>query len=151
MIPTLYKSKLSHLMSYPISAGALSKALENVPQIDELAVAFFDSCQDPRKLENPCRVLSIGYFYQRVSLTSENKRIDQGEYGAKWKIMVYPVPRAYVSAVKNQLDGEGLNRVRQWLYLHKNAIGKDGNCWLHLLYDTDVDRFSYKEHDKLSG
>lgn len=138
-------------MSYPISAGRLSKVLEDMPQINELSVAFFNSCQDPHKLENPCRVLSIGYFYRRVSLTSENKRIEQGQYGAKWKIMVYPVPRVCVSAVKNQLDGEGLDRVRQWLYLYKDATGKDGNCWLHLLYNTDADQLSYEEHDKLSG
>lgn len=151
MIPTRYKSKLSHLMSYPISTGVLSKGLENVPQIDELSVAFLDSCQDPQKLENPCPVLSIGYFYRQVDLTSSNKMIEEGRYGAKWKIQVYPVPRTCVSVVKNLLVEEGLDKICQWLYLHKDATGQNGNCWLHLLYDMDVNRLSYKEHDNLSG
>jgi hypothetical protein len=148
MIPTRYKSKLSHLMSYPVSAGTLSKALEALPQINELSVAFFDSCQDPRKLENPCQVLKIGYVYRRVNLTSGNKGIEQGQYGAKWEIMVYPVPRACVSAVKNQLKEEGLDKIRQWLHFYKDVTGKDGNCWLQLCYDMNADRLSYRECEK---
>jgi hypothetical protein len=151
MIPTRYKSKLSHLMSYPISAGILSKSLVDMPQINELSVAFFDSCQDPRKLENPCRVLSIGYSYRRVNLTSENKSIERGWHRAKWEIMVYPVPRTCVSIVRDKLGKEGVDKIRQWLYLHKDAIDKDGSCWLHLLYDTDATLLSYKEHDNLLG
>lgn len=151
MIPTRYKNKLSHLMSYPISAGTLSKALESAPQINELSVAFFDSCQDPRKLENPCRVLSIGYFYRRVNLTSENKCIEQGWHGAKWEITVYPVPRTCVSAVGNRLEEEGLDKIHHWLYSYKHATGKDGNCWLHVFYDMNVNQLSYKEQDTLLG
>jgi hypothetical protein len=151
MIPTRYKSKLSHLMSYPIHAGTLSKALEGVPQINELSVTFFDSCQEPRKLKNPCLILKIGYFYRRVNLTTEKKSIEQGQYGAKWKIIVYPVPRTCVSAVKNHLDEEGLGKICQWLHLYQDATGKDGNCWLHLFYDMDANRLNYQEYDKLSG
>lgn len=136
-------------MSYPISAGTLSKALEGTPQFNELSVTFHASCQDPRKLENPCRVLSIGYFYQRVSLSIENKTIEQGWCGAKWEITVYPVPRACVSAVRNRLEEEGLDKIRQWLYSYQDVTGKDGHCWLHLLYNMDVSQLSYNEQDKL--
>jgi hypothetical protein len=151
MIPTRYKSKLSHLMSYPINAGTLSKALADVPQFNQLSIAFFASCQVPSQLENPCQLLSINYAYRRVSLTSENKSIERGWYGAKWEITVYPVPRTCVSAVKNQLYEEGLGKISQWLNLHKETTGKDGHCWLHLLYDQDAEQLSYKECDRLLG
>lgn len=151
MIPTRYKSKLSYLMSYPIGTGKLSQALADVPQINDLSVAFFDSCQHPSKLENPCRILSIGYFYRQVSLTTRNKSIEQGEYGAKWEITVHPVPRICVSDVRSQLDEEGLNEICQWLHQYQNATDKDGCCWLHLLYDSEVKKLSYSEQDKLLG
>jgi hypothetical protein len=149
MIPTRYKSKLSHLMSFPIRSSVLSTALEDVPQINELSVAFFDSCQDPQKLENPCQILSINYSYRRVNLTTENKNIERNKYGSKWEITVYPVPRACVSIVKNRLDDEGFDKIRQWLYLHKDATSKDGHCWLRLLYDMDANLLNYKQLDNL--
>ncbi|BAY80757.1 hypothetical protein NIES267_02220 [Calothrix parasitica NIES-267] len=151
MIPTIYKSKLSHLMSYPTSAGKLSSALAGVPQINDLSISFFASYQDPSKLANPCQILHIGYSYQQVSLTSSNEFIAQGYYEAKWHIMVYPVPRTRVSIVKSKLAEEGLQKVREWLHLHKDATGQYGNCWLHLFYDVDANLLTYEEQDKLLG
>ncbi|GEM_PF-3568808 len=149
MIPTRYKAKLSHLMSYSTSAGTLSKVLEDILQANTLSIAFSASCQNPCKLTNPCKVLSISYFYRRGNLTSENRRIEQSQYGAKWKITVYPVLRTCVSAVRNQLDNEGLNKIQQWLSLYTSATGKDGNCCLQLLYNIDANQLSYKEYNKL--
>ena len=151
MIPTRYKSKLSHLMSYPIGAGILSNSLAEVPQINDLSVAFFASCQHPNKLENPCKILHIGYSYRRVNLTSSNEFIDQGYYVEKWNIMVYPVPRTHVNFVKNKIIKEGLEKIRQWLYFHKDITGKDGSCWLHLFYDIETEILTYQEQNKLIG
>jgi len=147
MIPTRYKSKLSRLMSYPTSAGRLSTALAEMPQIDELSVAFFDSCQDPRHLENPCHVLSIGYGYLHVSLSTGNDSIEQGRYGGQWTITVDPVPRTLVSRVRTQLNEEGFAKIRQWLLLYRNVTGKKGRCWFRCLYDMDIDRLCYQETD----
>lgn len=73
----------------------------------------------------------------------------QGRYGEKWEITVYPVPRACVSAVRNRLKEEGVDKIRQWLYTYQDAAGKDGHCWLHLLYDMDINQLGYNERDKL--
>ncbi|WP_216700277.1 hypothetical protein [[Leptolyngbya] sp. PCC 7376] len=138
-------------MSYPTSAGKLSEALKDTPQFEELSVAFFDSCQHPNKLENPCCILRIGYSYRRVNLSSDNKSIEQGWYDPKWKIIVYPVPRTSVSAVKKLLDEHGFEQMRQWLLSYKSATGKDGNCWLHLLYDLDENNLKFEVKDELIG
>ena len=151
MIPTRYKSKLSHLMSYPVSAGKLSEALENVPQFDNLSVAFFDSCQHPSKLDNPCQILRISYSKRRVSLSSSKQGIEQGWYGEKWGIIVYPVPRAYVSAARHQVSEQGFQQMRQWRNDHKGATGKEGNCWLRLLYDLEANQLSSEFEDNLIG
>ena len=151
MIPTSYKSKLSHLMSYPTSAGKLSSALAEVSQINDLSISFFASCQDPRKLTNPCQILHIGYSYQKVNLTSSNEFIAEGYYEPRWHIIVYPVARTCVSLVKSKLAEEGLQKIRQWLDLHKDATSQYGNCWLHLFYDADTNLLTYEEQDKLLG
>lgn len=151
MIPTIYKSKLSHLMSYPTSAGKLSSALAEVSQINDLSISFFASSQDPNKLKNPCQILHIGYSYQQVSLTSSNEFIAQGYYEPRWHIMVYPVPRTCVSVLKSKLAEEGLQKIREWLHLHKDATGEYGNCWLHLFYDADTNSLTYEEKNKLLG
>ena len=65
-------------MSYPIGAEKLSRALEDVPQFNQLSVCFFDSCQEPHKLKNPCPIIEIGYYYSRISLTSSKQFIQQG-------------------------------------------------------------------------
>ncbi|OCQ90620.1 hypothetical protein BCD64_28580 [Nostoc sp. MBR 210] len=151
MIPTKYKSKLSRLMSYPISAGILSEALSDTPQFDHLSIAFSDSCQEPRKIKNPAKILSINYSYSLVSLTSSNKFIESGWYEPKWSITVYPVPRTCVSVVKSQLIETGLEKTKQWLHQYKDATGKVGRCRLQFFYDLETNVLSFSEDESLSG
>ncbi|MBH8562292.1 hypothetical protein I8748_08895 [Nostoc sp. CENA67] len=151
MIPTKYKNKLSRLMSYPISAGILSKALLETPQLDQLSIAFYDSCQEPHKIKNPAKVLSVTYSHQLVSLTSSNKAIEYGWYEPKWSITVYPVPRTCVSLVKSQLVETGLDKMKQWLHKYKDAMGKVGGCGLHFFYDLETNLLSFSEDENLSA
>jgi hypothetical protein len=145
MIPTRYKSKLSHKMTYQVSAGMLSTALADVPQFDRLSVAFSVSCQEPNKLKNPCRILQIGYSRSRVNLTTSKKSIEYGWYQPQWKIYVYAVPKVIIRSVKHQLETEGFGKVYQWLNIYQDATGKDGKCWLRLFYDMDTDSLAYEE------
>ncbi|AFY45559.1 hypothetical protein [Nostoc sp. PCC 7107] len=151
MIPTKYKSKLSRLMSYPISAKILSEALSDTPQFDHLSVAFSDYCQEPAKIKNPAKILSINYSYSLVSLTSSNKAIEYGWYEPKWSITVYPVPRTCVSLVKIQLIETGLTKMKQWLHQYQDATGKVGGCRLQFFYDLETNLLSFSEYEKLSG
>lgn len=147
MIPTVYKSKLSRLMSYPIKAITLSEALRDVPQIEDLSVRFYDSCQDPNKLENPCRILCISYSARRYDATL--KSTAGGKYGSHWNLSVEPVPRVYVGQARTMMREKGFHKVRQWFHHHKDVNGKQGYCWIKVLYDYEADQLSYKEEDAL--
>nr|WP_322662333.1 hypothetical protein [Dendronalium sp. ChiSLP03b]MDZ8207089.1 hypothetical protein [Dendronalium sp. ChiSLP03b] len=151
MIPTKYKSKLSRLMSYPISAGILSEALLDIPQFDQLSVAFYDSCQEPRKIKNPAKILSVIYSYHLVNLSTSNKSIECGWNEPKWSITVYPVPQTCVSLVKSQLIETGLDKMKQWLHKYKNATGKVGGCRLLFFYDLETNLLSFSEDESLSA
>jgi hypothetical protein len=145
MIPTRYKSKLSHKMTYPVSAGMLSTALADVPQYDRLLIGFHSFCHEPNKMKKPYSILRVEYSRSRANLNSSKAMIEMGLYEPRWMIYVDAVPKVIVRSVKHQLEIEGLEQVRQWLHLHQDATGKDGKCYLSLLYDVDADLLSDAE------
>ena len=149
MIPTRYKCKFSRLMSYSIKAGHLSKELVDVPQFDNLSLAFFDSCQHPSRIENPCRVLRIAYSFQPGSLGTSHDLIEQGYCAPKWEIIVYPVPRDLVAALRAKLDLNGFEEIRLWFEQYKDLKNAIGHCWIEVLFDSDKETLTYEKFERL--
>jgi hypothetical protein len=125
-------------MAYPIGAKALSEALADVPQADQLTCLFSAAgdAHSGRHIREIEHVLWIGY--RRVTLGSYEHRVERRHPGdIAWKLNVYLVEVSQRAAIKQELVRHGLpDIVRPWLMQHipnGDAVGGEG---LSLTYDV---------------
>ena len=115
MIPTQYRKKLPHTLSYPLGAEALSIALADVPQFSDLHVtfSFYSRLNALRSTTYP--VLNIHYSRSAITLTTGKTALDYGWLEKKWQITVGAVPRDRRHFIKGLLEREALPLARTWL------------------------------------
>jgi hypothetical protein len=141
IFPTLYREKHSHLVSYPIGAEALSRALDGLPQHQTLACNFFagnthQHLDKPRQL-----VLSASYQRRERSFNDGENAEARGVFLPRWSITVCAVPRTLRHAIKTALLSDGLpNILRTWLAENAGLTGKIGGSAINLEYDVAADR-----------
>src|SRR5215204_332946 len=121
MIPTRYKSKLPHSLSYPVGAEAISESLKGVPQVPALSLGFYDrptvfasEFQKLRDSNSPYPIFNATFRHIQPGLSASNKYIAEGWYEETWELSVYPVPRGLKSAARQVLLSEGLPLIRKW-------------------------------------
>ena len=105
-----HKPRLSSRFSWPIGVEALSNCLSDVPQFDELEV-HFDDHPVPRQWtitmnkiadqKAPYQVITVRY-----SVIGREPR---------WYLLVYPVESQLRKRVKELLEIEGIQRIREFL------------------------------------
>jgi hypothetical protein len=136
IFPTRDRAKHSHLVSYPLGAEALSRALDGVPQHADLSCSFIAG-NTHQFLDKP-RQLCLSVVYQRRErLFNDGPQSEvRGVYAPRWSITVFAVPRDVRHAIKTVLMTVGLpEMVRPWLIDNAGIIGKTGHIALNLEYD----------------
>jgi hypothetical protein len=136
VFPTLSRAKHSHLVSYPLGAEALSRALDGVPQHAALACHFIagNTHQHLDKL----RQLALSSAYQRRerSFNDGQEAQARGVFLPRWTITVFAIPKTQRHEIKTALLTDGLpNILRPWLVEHAAHLGKTGGCAINLEYD----------------
>jgi hypothetical protein len=150
IFPTTFRGKHPKLVSYPIGAEALSLALADVPQAEQLTCSFYagspHSGSHIREIEN---VLWVGYRRMPVSFFDSAERAKQ-RGNVDWTINVYAVEASQRSAIKQALIRHTLpDVVRPWLLQHVpsgHAVGGEG---LWLTYDIAAKKLLYEERATL--
>jgi hypothetical protein len=134
--PTLSRAKHSHLVSYPIGAEALSRALDGVPQHGMLACDFYAG-NAHQHLDQPLQiVLSVLYRKHPGSFNFGRDAASRGVFDPRWTISIFAIGRKVRHVVKTRLLVEGLpDLVRPWLHDMANVTGKSGECGLTLHFD----------------
>src|SRR6201993_1930035 len=109
VIPTARKSRISHLLSWPIGAERLSLALSSVPQLKLLSLQFildwYDRMHFPRY-----PFLSTVYLHNEIEFKSVTGEIVSTE----WLINVHPVGRQSRHRIQEYMLKEGLSTAAQW-------------------------------------
>jgi hypothetical protein len=136
IFPTLSRAKHSQLVSYPIGAEALSRALDGVPQHDMLACDFYAG-NAHQHLDEPLQLaLSVLYCKQARSPHHSQDAGDRGVFDPRWTINIFAIGRDVRHAIKLQLITEGLPKmVRPWLIDMAAVTGKTGEAGINLRYE----------------
>jgi hypothetical protein len=148
ILPTAYKAKIPHTLSYPVGAERISEALQDVPQMQTLSISFVYYKQEQRLLDRTGlhQVMAALYRKSRPTLSSSNAMIDGGWYRPKWQITVSPVPREIKHTVMDLLVAEGLPRVRAWLLARGTLIDEEGYQRISLFFSSQSGMLQAEEY-----
>ena len=147
LIPTLHKSKISHLLSYPVGAETVSTALYGVPQFNKLILRFFFWSDNELRRGN-YEFIRIEYRnrYQSKEWTRLGLHGRTEQY--RWEIVVHPVPRVFRNRVHDLAISEALPAIREWLEAHA-VLDRQGTYIFAFFYDEKTDAISIERFDKL--
>jgi hypothetical protein len=155
IIPTLSKSKISHLLSYPTGAERISKALASVPQLSQLKLHFIAAMADG--LRDVRIDGKQGYEFLRVEYLDQ--AAPDYEYPIRhfwpprplqyqWEIVVQPVPRQDRHKVKTYIAEAALPKVSGWLTERSNLSNR-GAAILAFFYENETETFLVRNVDQL--
>ena len=147
IIPTRYKAKISHELSFPIGAEKISKALSDTPQIGEL-VLHFNSDRWRRVPHGRYSCIRVMHSSRRADM--KDKRLDAAGVPlfSEWEIGVYPVPRTYRHRIQLYIVDCALPEMREWL--RKRAeIPLLGEESLKFFFDEERDEFASEVNEQL--
>lgn len=133
---TLFRAKHSHLVSYPLGAEALSRALAGIPQYAVVKCEFVagNSHQHLDRLVLP--VVTATYQRRERNFNDGPDADARGVFLPRWTIRVYAVPKTLRHAVKTALADGLPNIMRPWFIDHAGISGKTGACALNLEYES---------------
>ena len=97
LIPTTRKEKLPEGFAYPLGAGAISAALEGIPQFDNAEIWFH--WRDEYWVSRWRKRLDA---HGVITLL----RVSYAEYSGHWHVDVYSVPAAYSATAREHLLAE---------------------------------------------
>jgi hypothetical protein len=137
VFPTLSRAKHSHLVSYPIGAEALTRALDGVPQHAALTCSFYAG-NTHQHLDKPRQLALSAAYNKRARSFYDGQDADaRGVFLPRWSITVFTIPRTLRHAVKTSLLADGLPRLlRPWLVGNAGFTGKTGSSAINLDYDV---------------
>ncbi len=120
LIPTRTRSRTPRELAFPIGAEALSAALRDAPQFDQLSVdfGFYGDLAEIRAdaaANRPVEVLAARYRNVKPGRSGSNYFIERGWYDETWELSVSPVLREHKSLARQLLIDDGLGRVLAWL------------------------------------
>lgn len=152
MIPTTYKSRLPHTLSYPVGARAVSEGLKGVPQESALSIGFYGQptvfASEFKRLRDgnsPYPIFTAAYRHIQPGLSASNQFVAGGWYEEAWELKVYPVPRALKSLARRALLSEGLPLVGRWLAAERTPAWRYGRRHFDILFTERDGRIVVRE------
>jgi hypothetical protein len=137
IFPTKSRTKHSKLQSYPLGAQVLSRALDGVPQHDQVACTFYAGNPNADKNKDRIFVMSVVYEKQARSFHHSEDADERGVFDPRWTIHVYAVASELRHEIKTALLENGLpDYTQKWLIEHAYLTGKTGGAALWLEYDV---------------
>jgi hypothetical protein len=135
IFPTASRAKHSHLVSYPVGAEILSRALDGVPQHGSLTCTFVAGPPHGDANRELIYIMNTGYQKRARSHFDGGDAASRGVYDPRWEIWIYDVPVAKRGEIKRALIEIGLpSMIKPWLMANAGIAGKTGNSGINLQY-----------------
>jgi hypothetical protein len=140
IIPTRYKTQIGYLLSWPVGAMELTKAILNVPQIKELELIFGQHYPTPHQGKWPVSfsVLEVRYAHPRIQLSVPN---------SDWDFYIYPVPRNMRAEIREALTLRGFKLIADWLLNHAGFSGRESNLRFTGVWNSELKELSFGSRD----
>ncbi len=136
IFPTLSRTKHAKTLSYPIGAQALSRALDGVPQHDQIGCTFYAGNPAHEAAKDRSYVLSVTYEKSARTFHHSQDAGERGVFDPRWRINVYAVLSELRHEITAALVTIGLpDLIQPWLIRNAHLTGKTGNAVLWLEYD----------------
>jgi hypothetical protein len=144
IIPTGFRSKIPHTLSYPVGAKIASEALHGVPQFADLTIEFWFWNRLARRhgTETPYRVIQVQYSGP-LRFFSASKSMEG------WKVSVDAVPRVLRHAIRSKIIEEALPAIRSWLLANLHSTEREGGHGLVFTFDELKNELTCEEHASL--
>jgi len=147
-IPTASKAKVSHHLSYPIGAEAVSLALASAAQCQSLKLHFY--------LWSDLWLRSGNYEFLRVEYLNNATpaeefpilRLHKRPPQYRWEIVVQPVPRLVRHRIKQYILEAALPEIASWLF-DRAELAQQGSDILTFFYDEKVEEFRMRPLTRL--
>jgi len=148
IIPTLSRAKISHHLSYPIGAAAISSALASTTQLAELKLHFY--------FWSDLWLRSGHYEFLRVEYLNNAQPakewpisdLHQRPAQYRWEIVVQPVPRVNRHRVNKYVLESALPEIRSWLS-ERAGLSHRGSDLLTFFYDEKAEKFESRPLTRL--
>lgn len=140
IFPTNSRARHSKLVSYPVGAEILSRALDGVPQ--DLALTCTFSAGNPHRgaRSEHFRVMHVSYRKGAKSHFDGADALSCGVYDPFWEIWIFDVQVSLRAKVKQVLTEIGLPLMtRPWLKENAAIEGRTGEAVITLEYDMAKD------------
>lgn len=139
MFPTRSKFKIPRSLCYALKAKAISEALADVPQADELELSFYsDLTPAELRRRTEFRLIKISYSYSEVDQFTSYDMEKWGYNDPKWEITVYAVPVEIRARATQLLHDEALPKLATWLH-SKSELNNVNSCSVEIIYDEPAD------------
>jgi hypothetical protein len=137
IIPTQYKSKIPHTLSYPVGAKAISEALRGVPQFSELTVhfSFWNQLARHHGTATPYCIIQARFSGPLRFLSASRSIEEQNQDRQRWSIAVHAVPRSLRHVIQAKILSEALPSIRRWLFANPHSTKREGGHVLTFNFD----------------
>jgi hypothetical protein len=139
LIPTGFKSKLPHTLSFPIGAEAISLALKDVPQFRKFTLDFWFYSQIRPNVDRTYLVFEIAYRRVAKSIFIRRDDLESGRFDTTWSIKVRPVSRVRRHLIQTKLEEESLPLAKKWL-LENADRDEMGGLALSFTFNEDTEQ-----------
>jgi hypothetical protein len=139
LIPTRFKAKISHLLSFPIGAERVSKALADTPQIAKLFLHFnSDRWGHVRSGRYPC--IRVQHSSRCAGMADRFSDATGVPMFNEWEVCVYPVPRIHRHSIQQNIVTIALPQINEWLR-KRTELQQPGEQSLTFYFDERKDEF----------
>jgi hypothetical protein len=140
VIPTQSKSKISHLLSYPIGAEAISAALASTVQLSRINLHFYSGF-DLGLRRGHYEFLRVEYLRGgRPASDWPVSTLYNRPPQELWEVVVQPVPRPSRNRIRQFILEKALPSIEGWLN-ERSDLERDGSDILAFFYDETDDEF----------
>jgi hypothetical protein len=139
VFPTRVKNRISHTLSYPVTAKEISEAFAGVPQASYLSIKFlhYQLMKDRGK---PYAVMSVHYSFNVFNSALERD----------WFVEVRAVQRKLRHSVNELLKEQAFPAMREWLVQRRNLSSRHGGQSLSAIF-SERDESLRLEHFQSGG
>ena len=148
IIPTLSRAKISHHLSYPVGAAAVSLALSSATQLTHLRLHFY--------FWSDFWLRNGHYEFLRVEYLNNSTPAEEWPISClykrppqyRWEIVVQPVPRVTRHRISSYILESVLPQVANWLS-ERADLARQGSDMLTFFYDEKADAFDSRSLTRL--